>query len=163
MRNRSSRQDKSRLAVGLTSILFLVGAWSSPERTFGQSKPPSVHSTRNWPCAKGKDVLRKNDGHPVWLSSSALMERIIDKQPIKKPALLGKNNLQGEVIVQVLINQDGKIECTRGVKGHPLAISSVIDSVPKWVFKPYVVNGKPISILGIIIIPFDFRTARKSS
>ncbi len=160
MSKRNRNCCKRVLIVGAASIFMLLGTWLSPERSFGQSATQSVYSIKGWSCVKGKDYLRDNQGRPVWLNSSALLERVIDKQPVKRPALLGKNNLQGDVIVQVLINKDGKVECARGVKGHPLAISSAIDSVPKWVFKPYAVNNEPKSILGILTIAYDFRTIR---
>jgi outer membrane biosynthesis protein TonB len=85
------------------------------------------------------------------------MQRVLEKQPVPRPSLLGKSRLRGDVIVQVLINEYGKVDCIRAIKGHPLAISSAVDCVSKWVFKPYSGNGQMTKcVLGTLIIPYDF-------
>lgn len=156
MLKRNLNQHMLHAGIGVLIFPVLLALSFVLECSFAHSVPQSMLSDKKWPCIKGKNILRDNRGRPVWLTSSELFERVIDKQPLKIPALLGKNKLKGDVTIQVLIDKDGKIECCRGVKGNPLAISSAMESVPKWVFNPYTVNGEPKPVLGILTIPYDF-------
>lgn len=155
---RSHNHLKHIIAFGAKSALFLVlFVLNGGEPVFASQVRHGLRSLRDWPCVKSKHFLRDSRGNPVWLTSSQLVERAINRQSPERPALLGKNSLHGEVTVQVLIGKDGRIECVRGVRGNPLAISSAVYSTPKWTFKPYLVDGEPRSVLGLLTVSYDFR------
>lgn len=107
-------------------------------------------------CLKRRDILRNSNGQIRWFSSAELMDRVIKKQPIERPSVLGKNNLRGIVAIQVVIDKNGRVICTNGVEGHPLGIASAIRSLREWTFKPYISKGKRKSIVGTLFIPYNF-------
>lgn len=148
-------QYKWSVVVG-TSILVLCAALPTTGRSSKRQSTPDASQVSRWHCLKRRDILRNSSGHLRWFSSSELMERVIDKQPVERPGVLGKNNLRGVVTIQVVIDKNGKVICTRGVEGHPLGIASAIRSLRKWTFRPYVSNGKRKSMVGILSIPYDF-------
>jgi outer membrane biosynthesis protein TonB len=84
------------------------------------------------------------------------MNLAIQRTPVERPGLLGKNSIRGEVSVEVLIDEQGKLQCARGIGGHPIAIPAAIWAIRKWTFNPYSVRGRAKSVLGTLIIPFDF-------
>jgi hypothetical protein len=140
----------------VTSIYVLFAAW--PISVY-PSKPQAVQNAsqvNKSPCLKIKDLLRDRQGHLRWFSSHELMERVIDEQPVERPGTLGKNNLRGIVTIQVVIDKDGKVSCAHGEEGHPLGLASVIRSLYKWTFRPYVSGGKRKPIVGILAIPYNF-------
>ncbi len=107
-------------------------------------------------CLKRRDILRNSNGQIRWFSSAELMDRVIKKQPVERPSVLGKNNLRGVVAIQVVIDRNGRVICTNGVEGHPLGIASAIRSLREWTFKPYISKGKRKSIAGTLFIPYNF-------
>jgi TonB family protein len=61
--------------------------------------------------------------------------------PIAKAA-----RIQGTVVLQVLIGKDGKVKEIGVQSGPPLLQQAAIDAVKQWIYKPYLVNGKPKSV-----------------
>jgi hypothetical protein len=118
---------------------------------------PKRPSENNWACLKGKDFVRNRYGKTVWLDSQELQRRAHKKTSLQAPGTLGKNNLHGTVILQVLVGKDGAVECARAIEGHPVAISPAITAIQDWVFEPYTVDGEPHAVLGEISVNYDFR------
>lgn len=101
-------------------------------------------------------MLRDQSGRVKSLKSEELMERVIEKHPIQRPGVLGRNRLSGLVNIQVVIDKNGKVICSRGIEGHAIGIASAIRSLSKWVFRPYVFQGKRRSIAGTLSLEYDF-------
>jgi hypothetical protein len=139
--------------IGLLGIILLtVGAICLT----AQSNPKRP-SESNWTCIKGKDFLRDRYGKAVWLDSRELQRRARKKTSPQAPGTLGRNNLRGTVILQVLVGKDGAVECARAIKGHPVAITPAITAIQDWVFEPYTVDDEPHAVLGEISVNYDFR------
>jgi outer membrane biosynthesis protein TonB len=138
------------------SILILVLVLPTSGQSSKRQVTRDATQVSNWHCLKRRDILLNSDGHLRSFSSSELMERLIDEHPVERPDVLGKNNLRGFVTIQVVIGKEGKVICSRGVKGNPIGIASAIRSLRGWTFKPYVLNGKRKSIVGSLVIPFNF-------
>ena len=100
---------------------------------------------------------RNSQKGPIRLSSEDLMKLVIEKRALAMPALLGRNRLQGIVKVEVALDEKGTVRCVVGKNGHPLARDSAIQSISKWVFKPYIVNYKAKPVFGVLVLPYDFR------
>ena len=155
MSKRNSERYKYPFIVG-TSIFILFTAWPTNGKSSRRQIAPNASKVNSSPCLKERDLLRNSSGHPRWFSSSELMERVIDKQPVERPGVLGKNNLRGVVTIQVVIDKNGKVICAHGQEGNPIGLASAIRSLRKWTFKPYVSNGKRKSIIGVLSIPYNF-------
>lgn len=100
---------------------------------------------------------RDRQNSSIRLSSEDLMKLVIEKRALAMPGLLGRNQLQGIVKVEVALDEKGIVRCVKGTSGHPLARDSAVQSVSKWVFKPYVVGRKARPVFGILVLPYDFR------
>jgi len=59
------------------------------------------------------------------------------------PEAARKNNLSGEVLLLVVVGDDGKIQRTRLLSGDPILAESAEAAVKKWRYKPYQVYGPP--------------------
>jgi WD40 repeat protein len=105
-----------------------------------------------------------NAGHErtIRLSSNQLLQRVIQKSPIERPSMLGKNQTRGVVAIQILIDKQGRVVYARGVEGDPFAIASSTKSLRNWRFTPYVRKGRQRSVTGVVSLPFDFRTDASS-
>jgi len=85
-----------------------------------------------------------------------MMKHVVDKTPITRPALLGKNNLRGLTKLEVVVNKKGEVKCVRGLNGHPIALNMAVQAASKWKFKPFKVDGQTVGVLGCLNIPYDF-------
>lgn len=152
MRRRNPDRRKRLIAAG---ALLLIAVFSIKD-SVGQRRSQERGTHKSWGCLKRPDLLRDSEGRPIWLGSSELLDRVIEKQRIERPGQLGKNSLEGVVSVEVLINKHGKVSCARGSEGHPIAIGAAIHSLRKWTFRPYIVSGKPKAVVGVLTVPYDF-------
>jgi protein TonB len=80
------------------------------------------------------------------VSVPELTERslLLEQPPLAYPAnAAGK---QGTVTLQVLIGRDGMVQDAKFVQGSLMFARSAIDGVKQWKFKPYTMNGRPVSV-----------------
>lgn len=78
-------------------------------------------------------------------------------QNIKYPKAAIKNNVQGRVMVQFVVNEDGSISDAKVVKGIGGGCDEealrIVNTMPNW--KPGKQNGKPVKVL--YTQPMNFR------
>jgi protein TonB len=67
------------------------------------------------------------------------------------PAAKGQ---QGTVILQVLIGRDGIIQDAKFIQGSLAFARTAIDGVRQWKFKPYIMNGRPVSVQILLTVKF---------
>ena len=85
-------------------------------------------------------------------------------QPIKiqkadYPLEAARQQLQGEVIVKVLVSETGDVAAVEIVSGDPILARAAVAAARKWKFKPFIKGGKPIK--ASTNIPFDFAFTEK--
>ncbi|MCW5959493.1 MAG: TonB family protein [Pyrinomonadaceae bacterium] len=68
----------------------------------------------------------------------------------KYPAAAAAVGAVGSVKVQVLINEDGNVVSATAVEGHPLLRSSAEKAAMASVFRPTLLEGRPVKVAGII-------------
>jgi len=61
---------------------------------------------------------------------------------------------QGAVVLQVLVGRDGTVQDAKFLQGSLAFARAAIDSVKQWKFKPYTMNGRPVSVQTNITISF---------
>ena len=88
------------------------------------------------------------------VSVPELTERtLISNQPaIPYPA--SAKGQQGTVLLQVLIGRDGTVQDAKFLQGSLAFARTAIDGVGQWRFKPYSMNGRPVSVQTTLTIKF---------
>jgi len=61
---------------------------------------------------------------------------------------------QGTVVLQVLIGRDGTVQDAKFLQGSLAFARNAIDGVRQWTFKPYVMNGRPVSVQTKLTLTF---------
>jgi protein TonB len=83
------------------------------------------------------------------LSERALLT---DQPPlVYPPSAAGK---QGTVTLQVLIGRDGTVQDAKFLQGSLAFARAAIDGVRQWKFKPYTLNGRPVSVQTNLTLKF---------
>jgi TonB family protein len=86
--------------------------------------------------------------------SGGALERKV--QPIY-PAQARSTRLQGTVVLQVVIDEDGEVRNLRTVSGDAVLAQAAIDAVHQWRYQPYRLNGQPIKMPIQITLNFTLR------
>lgn len=71
------------------------------------------------------------------------------------PALARNSNITGEVRVEILISEDGKVISTKVLGGHALLQKAALDAARQWKFNPTLLNNTPVKVQGVITFRFS--------
>jgi len=71
------------------------------------------------------------------------------------PPLARAARVQGEVILNAVINTSGDITNLQLVSGHPMLVPAAISAVKEWRYKPYLLNGTPVEVETTITVIFS--------
>ncbi len=70
------------------------------------------------------------------------------------PPLAQQARIQGNVILEVWIDETGKTRNIHLVRGHPMLATAAIEAVTKWTYQPFNVDGKPATVKTFAIVTF---------
>lgn len=70
------------------------------------------------------------------------------------PALARSNHVEGDVQIQAVIDQTGKVTSTRVISGPALLRDSAMDAVRQWKYSPATLDGKPITMQYRVTVRF---------
>jgi protein TonB len=70
------------------------------------------------------------------------------------PALARAANVQGIVIMEARIEQDGSVGDAKVIKSIPLLDQAALDAVKQWRFTPTLLNGQPVAVTMTLTINF---------
>jgi protein TonB len=82
---------------------------------------------------------------------------LISRKDPEYPQLAKQSGAQGEVVLAAMIGVDGKVKNVKVVSGPPLLRNAAIQAVKQWVYKPTLLNGKPIEAETRITLNFVTR------
>lgn len=70
---------------------------------------------------------------------------------------------EGTIIVDVIIDAEGKVECLRAMNAHPILQLAAIKAAKQWTFKPIIVNGKAVRYAGHLplLVSWNMEEVRK--
>ena len=89
---------------------------------------------------------------PVQVPEMAERALLTDQAPLAYPPnAAGKS---GTVTLQVLIGRDGTVQDAKFLQGSLAFAHTAIDSVKQWKFKPYTMNGRPVSVQTNLTLKF---------
>ena len=79
---------------------------------------------------------------------------IVDKVLPQYPPIARAAHASGEVVVMIVINEEGKVIAARSVSGHPLLQSAGVKAARESTFNPYLVDGVPVKVMGTLLYSF---------
>ncbi len=105
------------------------------------------------PCKK-EDAASSNVPRIVRVGRGILETRATSKpEPVLPDEARGKG-VSGEVIVEVLIDENGKVESARALEGHPLLRKAAVDAAYQARFSVTRLQGQPIKVAGVLTYSF---------
>ena len=91
----------------------------------------------------------------IRVSQGVTEGRLIQKVEPKYPALAIAARIQGQVVLNAIIDKSGQIQNLVLVSGHPMLVPMAIDAVRQWRYRPFLLNGEPVEVETTITVNFQ--------
>jgi periplasmic protein TonB len=87
--------------------------------------------------------------------SSSLVEGLLVRKTLPVyPPIARTMHMQGTVVLQATISTTGTIEHLHVVSGPAMLQQAALDAVKRWVYRPYILNGKPVEVETTVQVEF---------
>jgi TonB family protein len=84
-------------------------------------------------------------------------EKLFAPQP-QYTEIARKARIQGVVIVQAIIDKEGKVTNIKVLKGLPMGLEeAAVDAMKQWKFKPATLNGRPVTVYYNLTVNFKLQ------
>jgi TonB family protein len=143
--------------VTLFSALVWAQAGSTPAPPSNSNPPAAQSSPSGEKPTTGKTTPELSATQPSIPDSTKLEPIKIQKADY--PWEAREKQLQGQVVVKILVSETGDVASVELISGDPILAKSALDAAKKWKFKPFIRNGKPIQVS--TNVPFDFAFSDK--
>lgn len=70
------------------------------------------------------------------------------------PAIAQTARVQGDVVIEMTIDDEGKVADARVVKSVPLLDQAALDAVRQWEYQPSLLNGVPTAVVMSVTVKF---------
>lgn len=90
----------------------------------------------------------------IRVSQGVLEGSILHKVDPQYPQEARDNRVQGDVVLRILIDEQGNVIEAKPVSGPPLLTDAAVDAMMQWKFKPYLLNGDPVQVESVFTIRF---------
>ena len=78
--------------------------------------------------------------------SDRVMNKLADNKVLPEVADLKGKDLDSLVVIQIVINTEGAVKFAKVQEGEPALAERSLAAAQKWHYKPYILNGEPISV-----------------
>jgi TonB family protein len=112
-------------------------------------EPIAVETTETLSFGQGSPEL------PIKLRADVMAGNLIREVAPVYPPRAKAGHIQGEVILEAMIDTKGNVAELKISSGHPLLAEAALDAVKQWKYKPYELNRKPVEVETTIMVRFQ--------
>lgn len=91
---------------------------------------------------------------PVSVSTAEATRHPLQHPDPVYPAIARAAQVQGSVVIQILVDETGHIASKKLISGPPMLLAAALDAVKQWQFAPFTENGHPVPAITTLTIPF---------
>lgn len=91
---------------------------------------------------------------PVKIGGQVKEPRLVASPPPVYPQTAVQMNVQGDVIIQAVIDKAGNVAEAHVVSGPPLLRAAALEALRRWKYQPSILDGQPISVQMLVTIHF---------
>ncbi len=88
------------------------------------------------------------------VSPAEAMKHLVKNPAPVYPAIAQAGRIQGNVILQITVDEYGAASVVRVVRGHPMLVPAAVDAVNHWKYRPFEFGGRPVAIATLTIVRF---------
>jgi TonB family protein len=112
-------------------------------------KPASDGIAQSIPSEPGSLISMPQDAsvpQRVRVSSGVAQGLLIKKVNPEYPPEAKDEQIQGVVLLQVIIDKEGNVANIKLISGHPALAPAAMEAVAQWRYRPYLLNGSPVEV-----------------
>jgi protein TonB len=83
-------------------------------------------------------------------------QKVTDVAPVY-PAIARAARVEGIVILEAIISEDGSVRDVRVLRSKPLLDAAAMEAVRQWRFTPTLLNGQPVPVVMTVTVAFKLR------
>jgi protein TonB len=81
---------------------------------------------------------------------------VISRVDPQYPAIARENKIEGIVIVEAIVDREGRVRDVRVLKPLPFGLDqAAVDAVQQWIFKPATYQGQPVDVILNLTVSFS--------
>ncbi len=103
------------------------------------------------PLAPPPPPEKKRD--PVRVGILQQSKLIYKVNPVYPPLAL-KARVQGTVILEAIIDEEGSVSSVKVLGGHVLLVDAAVQAVKQWKYSPTVLSGEPVPVVATVTVIF---------
>jgi periplasmic protein TonB len=84
---------------------------------------------------------------PVRVGGDVRAPKLLNIVQPRYPAEAKRARIEGTVVIEATVNEDGSVSRAKVISGHPLLVNAAIDAVQQWKYEPTSLNGKPVAVI----------------
>jgi protein TonB len=96
--------------------------------------------------------------HPVRVGGELKAPALIERVEPEYPPLAVRAQVQGVVILEAVVDRQGRVEDVRVLRSIPLLDRAAIAAVRQWRYSPLLLNGKPERFVLTVTVSFSLST-----
>jgi periplasmic protein TonB len=137
------------IAEGFQSAQNTAAEGSQRGDAAGKPAPSSVllptSATRN----------ASSDGEPVEVAAEYSDEHVSHRVTPIYPEKARHKRLEGDVLLQASVNEDGSVESVQVLDGNPQLVAAAVEAVRQWRYETYYHNGQPAAFRTDVTVRFE--------
>lgn len=154
LRARPPKKDKASAERMKGYRCLLIGA---REEEAAKKLQSTVYRLSDPERAAALDAGPAGGGRLVSVSGGVLAGRAVRRVQPAYPREARANRVSGVVVVEITVNEEGKVVVAEAVCGHPMLRAAAVDAASRWLFTPTLLEGTPVKVTGSITITFTLR------
>jgi len=91
---------------------------------------------------------------PVRVGGNVQESRLIRQVKPVYPPMAQKARVQGDVVLDVEVDEEGNVTEITVKSGHPLLVPAARDAVKQWKYSPTLLNGEPTPVMAEVTVKF---------
>ena len=91
---------------------------------------------------------------PIRIGGAVQSAKLINRTMPRYPPLARQARVQGLVLLEAIIGEDGTIQKLRAISGHPLLVPAALLAVKQWRYRPTLLNGQPVPVITQVEVRF---------
>ncbi|HEV3470824.1 MAG TPA: TonB family protein [Pyrinomonadaceae bacterium] len=91
------------------------------------------------------------------VSGGVLNGKVISRVTPQYPPIAKAARASGTVVVQITVDESGRVISASAVSGHPLLQQAAASAVRQWRFSPTLLSGQPVKVTGTVTVNFTLQ------
>lgn len=96
---------------------------------------------------------------PVRVGGDVRQPKMVKIIEPKYPPEARRGRVEGIVVVEATVTEQGTVERVKVISGHPLLAQAAVDAVQHWKYEPTYLNGQPVAVILTAKVNFSLTAA----